>query len=42
MPGDYTMIVGLYTRPNLLRQPVIVDGIASGDHVQLPSLTVIE
>jgi hypothetical protein len=42
LPGDYTMIVGLYTRSDLLRRPVIVDGIAAGDHVQLPPLTVIE
>ncbi|MGB3715476.1 MAG: glycosyltransferase family 39 protein [Candidatus Promineifilaceae bacterium] len=42
IPGDYPMIVGLYSRPDLLRQPVIVDGIAAGDHVQLPPLTVIE
>jgi hypothetical protein len=42
IPGDYSMIVGLYTRPDLLRQPVIVDSIVSGDHIQLPPLTVIE
>jgi len=36
------MIVGLYTRPDLLRHPVIVEGNEVADHVQLPPLIVIE
>jgi hypothetical protein len=41
-PGEYKMIVGLYTRPDLLRKPVVVDGIVNGDHVTLPPLIVVE
>ncbi|HET6443028.1 MAG TPA: glycosyltransferase family 39 protein [candidate division Zixibacteria bacterium] len=41
-PGEYTMIVGLYTRPDLVRQPVIVGGSIAGDYVQLPPLHVAE
>jgi len=41
-PGEYPLIVGLYTRPDLIRQPVFVDRIAEADHVQLPPLLVIE
>jgi 4-amino-4-deoxy-L-arabinose transferase-like glycosyltransferase len=42
LPGDYPLIVGLYTRSDLLRQPVFVDGAVAGDHIQLPPLTVVE
>jgi 4-amino-4-deoxy-L-arabinose transferase-like glycosyltransferase len=42
VPGEYPLIVGLYTRPDLIRQPVFVDGFAAADHVQLPPLFVIE
>ncbi|MFN2189038.1 MAG: ArnT family glycosyltransferase [Candidatus Promineifilaceae bacterium] len=39
-PGEYPLIIGLYTRPELTRQPVLVDGLVAADHVDLPPLTV--
>jgi hypothetical protein len=41
-PGEYNVIVGLYTRPDLIRQPVVVDGVIREDHVSLPPLIVVE
>lgn len=38
--GEYPLIVGLYTRPDLNRQPVVIDGQTAADYVQLPPLIV--
>jgi hypothetical protein len=40
--GEYSIILGMYTRPDLVREQVFVDGVASGDHVMLPPLNVVE
>ncbi len=39
-PGEYPILVGLYTRTGLQRLPVLIDGTAASDHVRLPPLTV--
>lgn len=41
-PDEYSMIVGLYSRSDMQRQPVIVEGATVGDHVGLPPLAVNE
>jgi uncharacterized membrane protein len=39
-PGEYPMLLGLYTRQDSLRLPVIIDGATAADHLRLPPLTV--
>jgi hypothetical protein len=39
-PGEYPLIVGLYTPGDLQRRPVTVDGAAAGDSFQLPPVIV--
>jgi hypothetical protein len=38
--GEYPLVVGLYTRPRLARQPVVVAGSDAADHLTLPPLVV--
>ncbi len=40
LPGDYPLLVGLYTRQDLRRLPVLVDGAIAGDYLRLPPLTI--
>ena len=39
-PGEYPLIVGLYTQAELRRQSVTVGGAAAGDHIELPPVLV--
>ncbi len=40
-PGDYALSVGVYTRPDERRLPVLVNGAAVGDALQLPPVQVV-
>jgi hypothetical protein len=39
--GEYPILIGAYTRPDLERLPVMVNGTAQTDHLSLPALRVI-
>jgi hypothetical protein len=39
-PGDYPLIIGMYTTPSLDRLPILIDGLPFGDHLELPPLKV--
>lgn len=41
-PGDYSLIIGMYTTPSLERLPMLIDGVPDGDHLELPPLKVRE
>lgn len=40
--GEYPLLIGLYTRPDLRRVPVLVDGVAVEDHLRLAPLTIVQ
>jgi len=42
LPDSYRLQVGVYTRPDMNRLPVLVDGVAVDDHIFLQPVGVVE